>query len=105
MGALSVIIHRSEAFGRGTKVCKKLKEIIPKAQFEIPIQSAVGAKIISRETIPALRKDVTGYLYGGDRTRKDKLLKKQKEGKKRMKMFGKVNIPQEAFLAVLRKED
>lgn len=105
VGALSIIIHRSEAFGRGMKVCKKLKEIIPKQQFEIPIQSAVGAKVISRETISALRKDVTGYLYGGDRTRKDKLLKKQKEGKKRMKMFGKVNIPQEAFLAVLRKED
>ncbi len=103
--ALSIIIHRSEAFGRGIKVCKKLKEIIPKQQFEIPIQSAVGAKVISRETIAALRKDVTGYLYGGDRTRKDKLLKKQKEGKKRMKMFGKVNIPQEAFLAVLKKED
>lgn len=103
--ALSIIIHRSEAYSHGTRVCKKLKEIIPKAQFEIPIQSAVGAKIISRETIPAFRKDVTGYLYGGDRTRKDKLLKKQKEGKKRMKMFGKVQIPQKAFLAVLKKED
>ncbi len=103
--ALSIIIHRSEAYGHGTRVCKKLKGIIPKAQFEIPIQSAVGAKIISRETIPAFRKDVTGYLYGGDRTRKDKLLKKQKEGKKRMKMFGKVQIPQKAFLAVLKKED
>lgn len=103
--ALSIIIHRSEAYHHGIKVCKKLKEIIPRAQFEIPIQSAVGSKIISRETIPAYRKDVTGYLYGGDRTRKDKLLKKQKEGKKRMRMFGKVEIPQKAFLAVLKKDD
>lgn len=103
--ALATIVHRSEAYHRGIAVCKKLKEIIPKAQFEIPIQSAIGAKIISRETIAAYRKDVTGYLYGGDRSRKDKLLKKQKEGKKRMKMFGKVQIPQKAFLAVLKKED
>lgn len=103
--ALSVIMHRQEAYQKGAGVCRKLKEIIPKAQFEIPIQAAVGAKVLARETIPAMRKDVTGYLYGGDRTRKDKLLKKQKAGKKRMKMFGKVEVPQEAFLAILKKEE
>jgi len=105
VGALSIIIHRSESRSHGIAVCKRLKGIIPRAQFEIPIQSAIGAKVISRETIPALRKDVTAKLYGGDRSRKDKLLKKQKAGKKRMKMFGSVEIPQKAFLAVLKKED
>ncbi len=105
ISALSIIIHRLEARSHGIAVCKRLKEIIPRAQFEIPIQSAIGSKIISRETIPALRKDVTAKLYGGDRSRKDKLLKKQKAGKKRMKMFGSVEIPQKAFLAVLKKED
>lgn len=105
VGALSTIIHRSESRAHGIAVCKRLKAIIPRAQFEIPIQSAIGAKVISRETIPALRKDVTAKLYGGDRSRKDKLLKKQKKGKKRMKMFGQVEIPQKAFLAVLKKED
>lgn len=105
VGALSTMIHRSEARGHGISVCKRLKDIIPRAQFEIPIQSAIGAKVISRETIPALRKDVTAKLYGGDRSRKDKLLKKQKAGKKRMKMFGSVEIPQKAFLAVLKKDD
>lgn len=104
LDALSIVLHRSDASGHGMKVCKRLKEIIPKGQFEIPIQAAIGAKIISRETIPAFRKDVTGYLYGGDVTRKNKLLDKQKKGKKRMKMFGKVEIPQQAFLAVLRKD-
>ena len=104
LDALSIVLHRSDANGHGMKVCKRLKEIIPKGQFEIPIQAAIGAKIISRETIPAFRKDVTGYLYGGDVTRKNKLLDKQKKGKKRMKMFGKVEIPQQAFLAVLRKD-
>jgi GTP-binding protein LepA len=102
--ALSVIIHRSEAQRHGAIVAKRLKKIIPRAQFEIPIQAAVGAKIISRETIPAMRKDVTAKLYGGDVTRKNKLLKKQKAGKKRMKMFGKIEVPQKAFLAVLKKE-
>ncbi len=105
VGALSTIIHRSESRSHGISVAKRLKDIIPRAQFEIPIQASIGAKVIARETIPAMRKDVTAKLYGGDRTRKDKLLKKQKAGKKRMKMFGKVEIPQKAFLAVLRKED
>ncbi len=103
--ALSTILHRSEAHFQGGVVCKRLKEIIPRAQFEIPLQAAIGAKIIARETIPSYRKDVTAKLYGGDRTRKDKLLKKQKAGKKRMKMFGKIEVPQKAFLAVLKRGD
>ncbi|MBU0981793.1 translation elongation factor 4 [Patescibacteria group bacterium] len=103
--ALSIIIHKTEAQAHGSSVTKRLKGIIPKAQFEIPIQAAIGAKVIARETIPALRKDVTAKLYGGDRTRKDKLLKKQKAGKKRMKMFGSVEVPQKAFLEVLKKDD
>ncbi len=103
--ALSSIIHRSSAQFQGGVVCKRLKEIIPKAQFEIPIQAAIGAKVVARETIGSFRKDVTGYLYGGDVSRKNKLLDKQKKGKKRMKMFGKVEVPQEAFLAVLKKND
>ncbi len=103
--ALSIIIHRSEAQTHGASVAKRLKGIIPRAQFEIPIQAGIGAKIIARETIPAVRKDVTAKLYGGDRTRKDKLLKKQKAGKKRMKMFGSIEVPQQAFLAVLKKDD
>lgn len=101
--ALSVIIHRSEAREAGDKVCKQLKEVIPKAQFQIPIQAAIGGKIVAREDIAALRKDVTGYLYGGDVTRKNKLLDKQKKGKKRMKQMGKVTLSQEAFLAVLKR--
>ncbi len=99
------ILHRSEAQSAGTVVVKKLKEVIPRAQFPIAIQAAIGSRIISRETIPAYRKDVTGYLYGGDVSRKLKLLKKQKKGKKRMKAHGKVDLPQEAFLSILKRDE
>ena len=102
---LSIIIHASHAEQRGREICKRLKEVLPRQQYKLPIQSAIGGKIIARETVPAFRKDVTGGLYGGDRTRKDKLLKKQKKGKQRLKQFGKIDIPQSAFLEALKTSE
>jgi GTP-binding protein LepA len=103
--ALAMIVHEDEAFHKGQRLVSRLKRLIPRQLFEVPIQAAVGKKVVSRANVKAMRKDVLAKCYGGDITRKKKLLEKQKKGKKRLKMIGNVEVPQEAFMAVLRLDD